>query len=209
MRSSRGDAVCELENAIGLLKNYRQLDDSTVAANLRYVIHLVGDMHCPAHVDYPGVELWYDVSFNGKKRSYHSVWDSGIIEASRKWHYVEWQQQLDRCTRRQKRESMAGTPRDWFHQFAFAAIPQGGGEGKALPGCMAWLSGRRFAAESRTRESVSAMAFALVQGLERRDGPESVGGAVTNLPRSERPGAGRGVSQSSATSLLGVRAVRI
>ena len=105
VRSSRGDAVCELENAIGLLKNYRQLDDSTVAANLRYVIHLVGDMHCPAHVDYPGVELWYDVSFNGKKRSYHSVWDSGIIEASRKWHYVEWQQQLDRCTRRQNARS--------------------------------------------------------------------------------------------------------
>ena len=75
---------------------------------------------------------------------------------------------------------------------------------------MAWLSGRRFAAEFRTLESVSAMAFALVQGLERRDGPESVGGAVTNLPRSERPGADRGVSQSSATSfLLGVRAVRI
>ena len=52
------------------------------------------------------------------RRSYHSVWDSGIIEASRKWHYVEWQQQLDRCTRRQKREIMAGTPRDWFHQTA-------------------------------------------------------------------------------------------
>lgn len=252
VRSSRGDAVCELENAIGLLKNYRQLDDSTVAANLRYVIHLVGDMHCPAHVDYPGVELWYDVSFNGKKRSYHSVWDSGIIEASRKWHYVEWQQQLDRCTRRQKREIMAGhaarlvppdggrVPRHLcvgssgvrararFYQCRFSPCrtsdSQGrisfgqsaerpfriGGEGKALPGCMAWLSGRRFAAEFRTLESVSAMAFALVQGLERRDGPESVGGAVTNLPRSERPGADRGVSQSSATSfLLGVRAVRI
>lgn len=81
VRSSRGDAVCELENAIGLLKNYRQLDDSTVAANLRYVIHLVGDMHCPAHVDYPGVELWYDVSFNGKKRSYHTY---GIRESSRR-----------------------------------------------------------------------------------------------------------------------------
>ena len=50
-------------------------------------------------------------------------------------------------------------------------------------------------------ESVAAMAFALVQGLERRDGPESVGGAVTNLPRSERPGADRGVSPVSYTHL--------
>ena len=33
-------------------------------------------------------------------------------------HYVEWQQQFDRCTRRLKREIMAGTPRDWFHQTA-------------------------------------------------------------------------------------------
>lgn len=58
-----------------------RLDDSTVAANLRYVIHLVGDMHCPAHVDYPGVELWYDVSFNGKSAATIAY---GIRESSRR-----------------------------------------------------------------------------------------------------------------------------
>ena len=118
VRSPRGDAVCELEKAIETLGDYKRLDDSTVAANLRYVIHLVGDMHCPCHVEYPGVALWYNVVFNGKECSYHSVWDSGIISAQHKWHFVEWQQQLDRRTKKQKREIMAGTPRDWFHQTA-------------------------------------------------------------------------------------------
>ena len=118
VRSSKGDAVGELENAIAALRDYRHADDSTVAANLRYIIHLVGDMHCPAHVAYPDTELWYEVTLNDKKRGYHSVWDSGIIEAQHKWHYTEWQQQLDRCTKRQKREIMAGTPRDWFHETA-------------------------------------------------------------------------------------------
>lgn len=118
VRSPRGDAVCELENAIATLRDYRHADDSTVAANLRYVIHLVGDMHCPCHVEFPDTELWYEVIFNGKKRMYHSVWDSGIIEAQHRWYYTEWQQQLDRCSKKEKREIMAGTPRDWFHETA-------------------------------------------------------------------------------------------
>jgi len=42
----------ELNRAIERLRDYRNLDDSTVVVNLRYVIHLVGDMHCPSHVNY-------------------------------------------------------------------------------------------------------------------------------------------------------------
>ena len=49
VRNPKGDAVSELEKAIDKLKNYKQLDDSTVAVNLKYIIHLTGDMHCPAH----------------------------------------------------------------------------------------------------------------------------------------------------------------
>lgn len=52
-----GDAVRQLTRAIERLRNYRELSDSTVNVNLKYVIHLVGEMHCPGHIyfaDLPG-----------------------------------------------------------------------------------------------------------------------------------------------------------
>ena len=45
-----GDAVRQLTRAIERLRNYRELSDSTVNVNLKYVIHLVGEMHCPGHI---------------------------------------------------------------------------------------------------------------------------------------------------------------
>lgn len=40
----------QLTRAIERLRNYRELSDSTVNVNLKYVIHLVGEMHCPGHI---------------------------------------------------------------------------------------------------------------------------------------------------------------
>lgn len=118
VKAPEGDAVCELENAIRKLENYKALDDSTVAVNLKYIIHLVGDMHCPAHVRFPDTKIWYNVKLNGKKYTYHSLWDTQIITQCHKWHYMEWQHQLDRCSKKEKQSIMAGTPRDWFSQTA-------------------------------------------------------------------------------------------
>ena len=50
---SEPNVLRELNRAIERLRDYRNLDDSTVVVNLRYVIHLVGDMHCPSHVNLP------------------------------------------------------------------------------------------------------------------------------------------------------------
>lgn len=117
VRKPGGDAVSALEDAIKLLQDYKQLDDSTLVVNLKYVIHLVGDMHCPTHVRYPGISN-YNIKINNKEYSYHSVWDSYVIESNRKWYYTEWQQQLDRCSRKEKKALAAGSPREWFHETA-------------------------------------------------------------------------------------------
>lgn len=119
VRDPRGDAVSELENAIKRLKSYKSLDDSTVIVNLKYVIHMVGDMHCPVHVRYPGITN-FDVTLNNNKYSYHTIWDSNIIDLNHKWGYTEWQQQLDRCSKKEKEKITAGSPRDWFHETAIA-----------------------------------------------------------------------------------------
>lgn len=117
VKSPEGDCVSELENAIKILEDYKNQDDSTVIVNLKYVIHLVGDMHCPVHVKYPGIK-GFKVKIGDKEYTYHSVWDSNVLEQPHKWYYMEWQHQLDRCTKKEKAALAKGTPRDWFHQTA-------------------------------------------------------------------------------------------
>lgn len=118
LKKPTGDAIQGLEGAIEILKNYKSQDDSTVVANLKYIIHLVGDMHCPVHIKYPDVKMNFNITLNGKEYSYHAVWDSQIIEMKHRWGYMEWQHQLDRCTKEEKAEIMKGTPREWFHESA-------------------------------------------------------------------------------------------
>jgi hypothetical protein len=118
VRSPKGDAVCELENAIAKLKNYKQLNDSTVVVNLKYVIHLVGDMHCPVHVFFPHTKMRFNIKLKNKEYNYHDVWDYVILDMCHDWSYTEYQQQLDRCTNAEKSRIAAGTPRDWFHETA-------------------------------------------------------------------------------------------
>ena len=97
--------------------------DSTVAVNLKYVIHLVGDMHCPAHIKYATHDMKYDVLFEDKYRKahkfyVHSVWDNEIITVSRIWSVSEWADELDRLPKSDKQAIAAGTPRDWLHDAA-------------------------------------------------------------------------------------------
>lgn len=114
---TRGDAVQGIEEAMEALENYRNLDDSTVAVNVKYLIHLVGDMHCPMHVKYPGAKN-FNIYLNGREYNYHSFWDTPVIELSHRWNYMEWGHQFDRCTKREKKAIAAGTPRDWMAQNA-------------------------------------------------------------------------------------------
>ena len=66
LKPGKGNAVYGLELAIRNLRDYRSLTDSAVAVNLKYVIHLVGDMHCPAHIKYTTHNTKYDVLFEDK-----------------------------------------------------------------------------------------------------------------------------------------------
>ena len=123
LNPKRGNAIYGLELAVGNLKNYRSLTDSAVAVNLKYVIHLVGDMHCPAHIKYTTHNMKYDVLFEDKYRKphkfyVHSVWDNEIITTTRIWSVSEWADELDRAPKSEKQALAAGTPRDWLHDAA-------------------------------------------------------------------------------------------
>ena len=90
----------ELNRAIERLRDYRNLDDTTVVVNLRYVIHLVGDMHCPSHVNYQQSRM--RVLFYGVDTQYHALFDGGILDRKHRWGYMEYKHQLDRYSRRRQ-----------------------------------------------------------------------------------------------------------
>lgn len=125
-----GDAVYGIEQAVKVLRNYKDLPDSTVAVNIKYLIHLVGDMHCPAHVYYIGRDQNFKVDFGGgyikphKEMKIHTVWDEAAIQSSRIWSVSEWAEELDRLSAKERKAVAAGTPVDWLHDNARRCIVQ-------------------------------------------------------------------------------------
>ena len=100
-----GDAVRQLTRAIERLRNYRELSDSTVNVNLKYVIHLVGEMHCPGHIyfaDLPGgmdAPRHYDfflLKYKGKEVTYHWVWDGSVSRQYPDWTEEDFRRELDK-----------------------------------------------------------------------------------------------------------------
>lgn len=101
--------------------------------NLKMLIHLVGDMHCPMHAGHLsdlGGNLRPVVMF-GKETNLHSCFDTAIIEAAHRWSYTEWQQQIDRLSDDQAARIQAGEPRDWMLETVdicagiYEATPEG------------------------------------------------------------------------------------
>ena len=122
-----GDAVRQLTRAIERLRNYRELSDSTVNVNLKYVIHLVGEMHCPGHIyfaDLPGgmdAPRHYDfflLKYKGKEVTYHWVWDGSVSRQYPDWTEEDFRRELDKWPAEKQRAVGEGTPADWALECA-------------------------------------------------------------------------------------------
>lgn len=122
-RNEKGDVVQAVTEIVEKLKS-GNLSTEEENINLRMLIHLVGDMHCPMHAgrlsDRGGNNV--KVKYFGKLKKLHSVWDSELIESAHRWGYTEWQREIDRVSKAEKREIIKGSPTDWFVQTHAAAI---------------------------------------------------------------------------------------
>lgn len=122
-RNEAGDVVQAVTEILRKLKS-GTLTPAEENINLRMLIHLVGDMHCPMHAgrltDRGGNGV--KVHFFGKEQKLHAVWDSDLVEAAHRWSYTEWQREIDRVTKARKQEISAGTPLEWFEQTHTAAV---------------------------------------------------------------------------------------
>ena len=116
-KNENGDVVNSLEMLTdAMINRYDELTDSMKVDYVKMIVHMVGDLHCPMHAgrlsDRGGNDT--KVKWFGQPTNLHSVWDSRMIDAARKWNYTEWVDQLDRTNRKYRKNVTAGSYEDWF-----------------------------------------------------------------------------------------------
>lgn len=100
---------------------YKRLDDSTIIVNLKLLVHMVGDMHCPSHCMYdadPNPQFKrFSIFHKGKKVYWHKFWDSSASTYFHKgWTCQDYQKNLDKLSPKQIAKICKGTPEQWAKQ---------------------------------------------------------------------------------------------
>lgn len=136
-RGKNGDrsAVIQSVRIIKEMKDYKNLPDSIVADNLKYLIHMIGDMHCPSHVGWPkGVIKLHSINVNGKKHGNHKFWDASPMIFHPKWNTENYRNAIDTYTPKQIKKISKGNPYSWSP----------GNVRNARAGAEMWESGDEF-----------------------------------------------------------------
>lgn len=111
---AKGDCVVAVEQSIALLSEYDKLDDSTVLVHIKYLVHLLGDMHCPTHVYYYPDNMTlgkFPVKLHGVETNYHKIWDGQLLDSRHKfWGFQDYRHALDNYTDEEIARMTEGTP---------------------------------------------------------------------------------------------------
>ena len=86
---------------------------------LKSIIHMVGDMHCPAHVRFVDFENQgkFPITFFGKKTTLHKVWDTSVLTRNYKeWGYQGYAQKLDNLSKKKIKKITEGWVEDWLEE---------------------------------------------------------------------------------------------
>lgn len=111
---AKGDCVVAVEQSIALLSEYDKLDDSTVLVHIKYLVHLLGDMHCPTHVYYYPDNMTlgkFPIKLHGVETNYHKIWDGQLLDSRHKfWGFQDYRHALDNYTDEEIARMTEGTP---------------------------------------------------------------------------------------------------
>ena len=137
-RTSKGSGALQpqLEKSMEVLRNRKNHTDSAVMINLKCVIHMVQDMHCPVHIYYTEDDDCFGkvvdgkkistrnqmrIYYNGKKTTLHKVWDGmSIRELYPEFgkDYEKFRVALDKSNAKKRAKICKGTTADWLIQNA-------------------------------------------------------------------------------------------
>lgn len=120
------DAVTGLLEFEKMFKEREKLSDSVVMFALKSIIHMVGDMHCPAHVRFVDFENQgkFPIKFFGKKTTLHKVWDTSVLTRNYKeWGYQGYAQKLDNLSKKKIKKITEGWVEDWLEESGRTVRP--------------------------------------------------------------------------------------
>ena len=115
------DAVTQINRIVKEMEGgkYKQMSDSMVVVNLKLLIHMVGDMHCPCHMAYSkdfreprGIKL-NSILVKGKKYDYHKFWDASPDLMHPKWNLYTYKKNCDVYTPKQIKKITKGNVYKW------------------------------------------------------------------------------------------------
>jgi hypothetical protein len=112
---AQGDSVTALEKFSAILKDTKSTLEQKQLA-LRFIVHIVGDLHQPLHAgngtDRGGNDV--KLTFFGQDSNLHRVWDSGLIDGQQ-LSYTEWTNWLSvRISKKQAKEWQVADPQVWI-----------------------------------------------------------------------------------------------
>ena len=114
-KNPKGDLLMKIEELTAALKGGK-LPKEKEQESLKFLVHLVGDLHQPLHVGGKDDTGGNDVKLQwfGQPSNLHRVWDSEIIEG-KDLSFTELASFLGQPTKEQLKEWQATTVRDWVY----------------------------------------------------------------------------------------------
>lgn len=124
--------VARLREIVEQMKEYRNLSDSAVMVNLKFIIHIVGDLHCPGHTFFADQSMQYRIKVNGKSCAFHSFIDGAYNKFNEGVSYADFYEQNARLTKAEKRRLCKGDMESWLranfsmYRECYVLLPVGG-----------------------------------------------------------------------------------
>ena len=103
---------------------YKQMSDSLVKINLQYLIHMIGDHHCPVHVRWnkeSHPQYFYSLKKKGKKQGYHGFWDGSPGAWRKGWTADRYYAQMNKLSPKQAKKVQKGDGYTWTQETANVA----------------------------------------------------------------------------------------
>ena len=113
---------------------YKSMPDSLVKVNLQYLIHMIGDHHCPVHIRWDKSahpEYFYSLLRKGKKLGYHKFWDGSPGFGRKGWHCEKYYAHFSPLPKGKVKKLQKGTGYDWTQEtanvsrYCFKLTPKG------------------------------------------------------------------------------------